>query len=79
MGNNNISNFHAFNKKEDKWEPLTNKTPQNPQKETLTVMTYNIWFNYVCDEVRYPAILDIVAQHDPDIVCFQEGNFTYLV
>jgi endonuclease/exonuclease/phosphatase family metal-dependent hydrolase len=45
---------------------------------TLSVATYNVWFDNMVNDIRYPAIAKLVAATDADIVCLQEVNQNFL-
>ena len=57
----------------------TRQVPQaihEPERRgTIKLLTYNIWFDYLCMHERMHAIGVIIDQHDPDIIAFQEVTF----
>ncbi|CAN5598450.1 hypothetical protein BH23ACT3_BH23ACT3_21470 [soil metagenome] len=38
----------------------------------LRVMTWNLWWRFGDWERRAPAIVEVLRQQDPDVVCLQE-------
>ncbi|KAJ3670461.1 hypothetical protein LUZ60_010785 [Juncus effusus] len=48
-------------------------TSQNASEKKIKIMTYNVWLHEdVAIDVRMQAICDLIEQHDPDVICFQE-------
>lgn len=65
-----------------KWRPLPESIrfagASAAYPSTLSVATYNVWFDNVVNDVRYPAIAKLVTAMDADIVCLQEVNQSFL-
>jgi endonuclease/exonuclease/phosphatase family metal-dependent hydrolase len=77
------SAFHKtslFGKREwqAKAEPTALKSSSASSPRTLSIATYNVWFNNMVNDVRYPAIAKLLAAMGADIVCLQEVNQSFL-
>ena len=45
---------------------------------SISCITYNVWFDEKAKEERAQALLDIVLSKNPDIICFQEVTASFL-
>jgi len=50
----------------------------NSNSQTLSVISWNVWFDDVSGKVRYPLILDELESEQADIVLLQEVTSTFL-
>ncbi|KAG9038899.1 hypothetical protein FRB95_013577 [Tulasnella sp. JGI-2019a] len=50
--------------------PSTTRNRNNPT--SLKILTYNIWFDVLFKAERCDAVMRIVEEEEPDILCFQE-------
>ena len=46
--------------------------------ESLTLLTYNVWFQSFNTQARYPIILQLMADSGADVICLQEVNQNFL-
>ncbi len=51
---------------------------KNANKDNLTVLTWNIWFDKHKQSIRYKEIVSNVLTLDPDVACFQEVTRPFL-
>jgi endonuclease/exonuclease/phosphatase family metal-dependent hydrolase len=49
-----------------------------PRPRTLYVATYNVWFESMHNEERHPAIAQMLAATDADVICLQEVTANFL-
>ena len=52
--------------------------PEDIQRDTLTLATFNIWFDDYFAMERHQAIADILELHRPDFIALQEVTYTSL-
>jgi endonuclease/exonuclease/phosphatase family metal-dependent hydrolase len=45
---------------------------------TLSVATYNVWFESMVNDVRYPAVVKLVVATGADIICLQEVTQSFI-
>lgn len=66
-----------FDKDSSKWVPQKRKTSIDVDLviPAITLMTYNVWFDYYRQKERFELFLKEVEAHSPDIICLQEGTF----
>jgi endonuclease/exonuclease/phosphatase family metal-dependent hydrolase len=69
---------------DEKWTKNPQQFEQRVQNEdkidlnSITCVTYNVWFDSYEQSIRYNALLDIVHQQDADVVCLQEVTSSFL-
>lgn len=46
--------------------------PPAPRVDTLTLVTWNVWFAPYAFEPRFRALLEVIRARRPDVICLQE-------
>ena len=52
----------------------SSSTPSN----TISILTYNVWFGNLANDRRYPALLDLICRTKADVVCLQEVTDSFI-
>jgi endonuclease/exonuclease/phosphatase family metal-dependent hydrolase len=68
------------------WQPARDSPSRTPTKpatgadhnSTLSILTYNVWFDNLAVAYRYSALLDLVSRSGADVVCLQEVTNTFI-
>ena len=66
-----------FNTQKKEWENFQGWDPKlapQIQKNSLKILTLNVWFENFAIEQRIKAQIEYFKRESPDIICLQEGN-----
>ncbi|KAJ3256485.1 Tyrosyl-DNA phosphodiesterase 2 [Boothiomyces macroporosus] len=57
-----------------KWSAISFPHENQCPRKSISVVTYNIWFDGLLQKERYSALLQEISKYNPDVVCLQECN-----
>ncbi|KAJ3269458.1 hypothetical protein HDV01_001378 [Terramyces sp. JEL0728] len=57
-----------------KWSAIQLPHKKSTTQKTLSIVTFNIWFDGLLQQERYAALINEISKHSPDVICLQECN-----
>ena len=57
---------------------LTFILSNNTNANELSVMSWNVYFDDISGQSRYPKIIDTISKHQADIICLQEATDSFI-
>ena len=58
--------------------PLPHTDDSSNNRTNLRFFTYNVFYGVQQDELRHPAIFQLINAEDPDVIALQEVTLTFL-